>query len=367
MSEKILTKRNIPQTMLDNILGVVKSTPSSHRRPKFVRQTIRCENLMLRTYLDRPLLHYSSCRKAIQPDFNNLELTDLYIAKHAETLKMSDKNERQIISRWAYEIVSDLYEGMAGNSKLFETTRARIEKPCLRTLTEPHIAQERAILFGLFEWIPELAGAEERSALLSIGKDHCRICLSKILDNISFDLNQKAASEEIGTSMSTEALIRELYLAKRELREYRELVEASEAEFENKLDELKSREFSEFFSALNNEKYGYMIDSVYLLVKACAEIKKSGIGLPYAVSGVPAFLERFLQFLRDSGISPASKFPPHSTQYLTLAQMDGCRFEPHPDRSKPLAKNDTVKVKVMSSGWKYGDAIISYPVLQEET
>jgi hypothetical protein len=144
------------------------------------------------------------------------------------------------------------------------------------------------------------------------------------------------------------------------------VVAAADAEFENKLEELKQQEIMSFFSALNNEKYGYLLDSVYLQWKACGEVRRNGEKLPYVLEGVPAFFDRFMQFIRDVGISPVTKCAPNSTQNLTLAQMEGFSFEPSDKRTKPVREGEHVKVKVVSSGWKLGNAIISNPVIHEE-
>ena len=96
------------------------------------------------------------------------------------------------------------------------------------------------------------------------------------------------------------------------------------------------------------------------------DLKKSGEKLPYSLEGIPAFMDRLLSFLHDAGISPASRFAPHSTQKLTLEQMQGCRFEPLPERKAPIKEGEAVIVNVLSSGWKLGNTVISYPVLQED-
>ena len=144
------------------------------------------------------------------------------------------------------------------------------------------------------------------------------------------------------------------------------MVESADAEFEDKLQELKQQEIAAFFSALNNEKYGYLVDTLYLQKRVCAELKKKGESFPYAASGIPVFLDRLISFLRDVGVSPVSRFAPHSIQKLTLAQMEGYSFEPSPERKTPIKDDELVTVKVISSGWKLGDVIFSYPVLQEE-
>ncbi len=360
-----LKKRDVSDQIIKSILDIVNEKSKTELSSEKLRKNVKLENLMVRAYLSEPMINYAVCRKTVQPMIPEYYLEDTIIRGRAESIKLSERTVRSELAAWAYKVVELIYAGMAGDVEAMEKA-VELVAGNYSDVEKYHSAQYTYVLTAMFEFIPELAETEERDAILKLGRKYCKVCLKNILNSITYDIAESNGDPEIERMTDIPALRREVYLARKELQEYRELVEAADADFEDKLEELKQQEIVSFFSSLNNERYGFLIDSLYLQSRACTEAKKSGERIPYAMEGVPAFMDRLLSFLRDAGISPASKFAPHSTQILTLEQMEGCRFEPMPDRNTPIKAGETVTVKVISSGWKLKDTVISYPVLQED-
>lgn len=361
----VLNKRNVSDRIINNILDILREKSATKIKNEKDRANARMETLIVRAYVHEPQMMYAGCRKIIQPVVPEKRLSDADIRNRAESLRLTERTVREEMVAWTYTMVARIYEGMAGNEAAIQGAVEAIQKHTARG-SKTADARSRMVLIALFELVPELAATEEKGLIEDLGRNYCHMCLQAILRSIVYDVTRCAGDPKIDAMTSVDALRREVYLARNELREYRELVEAADAEFDNKLEELKQQEIAAFFSALNNEKYGFLIDSLYLHRKACAEARREGEKIPYAMEGVPTFLDRFLRFLCDAGISPASKFAPHSYHRLTLSQMDGCRFDPSPERTTPIKDGQTVLVKVLSSGWKLGDTIISYPFLQED-
>lgn len=358
-------KKNVPHDIVDSVLEIPCEMSKTEVASPKMRQFVKLENLMIRTYLDNPSIRYSDCRKAVQQFMPEFHLEDADIRERASRLRLSDGAVRGNLANWAKEVAKLVYEGMAGDSEAIKTAIAMVERKYSSDAVRKHGCQEQFVLCAMFRYIPELTSGAAGESLLKLGQKYSSVCLNKILNSIAYDVSEDGLND-LDSSADISELRRKVHLARKELQEYRALVEAADAEFEDKLEELKSQEIAAFFSALNNEKYGFLIDSLYLHKKAFADVKRSGEGLPYAIEGVPAFMDRLMMFLRDAGISPVSKFAPHTTHSLTLEQMEGCRFEPSPERTAPIMAGEVVTVKVISSGWKLGDAIVSYPVLQEE-
>ena len=364
MANQMLIKKNVPQKLIDEIVGVMRERSVDGWNNPDKRRAVLVDNLMIRFYLDDPMNKYAECRKAVQESCPEYHLDDQYIRVRAENMGMSKNVVRSDLCEWAYGIVSLIYDGMAGDKKAIAQARNLIEKPYKPGLKKSPAVQDQLVLFAMFEYIPELRKTDIYKGMLFIARKFMRVLLNKVLAVISFEVDSDDAQQLKG---SVEELRREVYLARNELAEYKAMVEAADAEYDDKIAELTQQELSSFFSSLNNEKYGFIIDTAYLLNRACADLKKNRIELPYSVQGIPALLDRLLKFFKDVGISPASRFAPHSEQHLTLAQMEGCRFEPLPERKKAIGENEIIDVKVLSSGWRYGDAIISYPVLHEKS
>lgn len=361
----ILKKKNVSERIVKSVLDIVNEKSKTELSSEKLRKIVKLENLMIRAYLNDPAINYAVCRKTVQPYIPECYLEDGDIKARAESMKLSERSVRSEIMAWSVKVVEQIYGGMAGDEEAIKNANEMIAGKYSEA-AKYHYAQEQIVLVAMFECIPELADKAERDAILKLGRKYCRVCLKNILNSIAYDIAESKGDMEIEQMTDISALRREVYLARKELQEYRELVEAADADFEDKLEELKQQEIASFFSALNNEKYGFLIDSLYLQKRACMDLKKSGEKLPYSLEGVPAFMDRLLSFLRDAGISPASRFAPHSTQKLTLEQMQGCRFEPLPERKAPIKEGEAVIVNVLSSGWKLGNTVISYPVLQED-
>ncbi len=361
----VLEKRTISEKALNSILEIIREKSSIEPRGINQRTRIKLENLMIKTYLGDPYISYSMCRKTIQSMIPEYALTDASVRIVAEDERLSEREVRKKLAEWAYDVVKNIYEGMTGDTKALENAKKMVYGRYSET-EKYHFAQEQFVLHAMFMYIPDLMQKPEREMILKLGRKYCVVCLRTIISSICYDIAAPDDNSELDNITDLPTLRRAVYMARQELNEYRGLVEAGDAEFEDKLDELKNQELSAFFSALNNEKYGFLIDTLYLQKRAFTELKKDGEKIPYIIEGAPAFIDRLMSFLRDSGINPASKFAPHTTQYLTLEEMEGCRFEPSSERTAPIGEKERVKVKVISSGWKLKDTVISYPILQED-
>ena len=353
----------VADSLIRHISEIIDEYSTVPIRSEKVQKLALTENLLILNYLHSPEMQYAECLRTIQQAAPYpFELP--HIRRIAENGRIDKINTRIRLTEWARHTAELLYTGMAGDREIFEEALRQAKAPVSDYADTQHPMQSRFLLFAMYEFIPELHNSPSYNNLHKLGRKYCQVCLNKSLDSIAFDL-QSAEPEK--KPVSPEDLRREVYLAKRELEEYRAMVEAADADFETKIEERSREEIAEFFRSLNDSRYGHIIDSVYLQNRACSELRRNGENIPYLLEGVPALLEKILRFFKDSGISPAVKFPPNSLQKLTLAQMEGCQFEPHPARTAPLTEDTVVTVRVISSGWRFGDHIISCPILREET
>jgi len=354
---------NVKPVVTEHILAVIREKAKNPISSGDMIQTVKLEHLMMRHYLDNPGAFYGGCREAVQPLIPELRLDDQTIRRRAEGMRLSERTVRAELAAWVKDVCALLYAGMGGDRKAIAEAEKKLTSPYRDDLRSMHPAQSELVLNGLFCTVPELKDTPERDEIFKLGRRYSRAALSGIVNSITYDIG---IEDDPLAGLTREELEREVYLARRELCEYRALVEAADREFEDKLRERSQQEVQSFFAALNNEKYGFLIDSLYLNKRACMEARLSGEQIPYSMQGVPVTIDRLLTFLRDSGVAPASRFTPHSTYSLRLSDMDGCRFEPSPERKTPIAPGERVTVKVLSAGWKKGDVVFAYPVLQEE-
>jgi len=351
--------KNISRELLETIIALIGEKAVDNWRNKSTRDIVVLDNLMVRQYVIDPECRYSVCRKAIQPFCPEIYLQDSMIARRAEMIRLDRTSTRTALTEWAYKVAFIIYEGMTGNEGAVKQADELLHKPY--NGEKRHMRQSCAVLFSMFEFIPELRNSDIYENVIYIGERNVVELLNKIIKLLSV----RETSSDNNTAPGKIDWESEAERVRNELEEYRRLVEEADAEFEDKLEELKNQELSSFFAGLNNEKYNFLIDTAYTLLGKCKTLRRNGTALPYDIQGLPAFLDRMVKFLMDSGISPASKFRPGSELDLTLAEMEGCRFEPDPFREAPVGENERVHVMVYSAGWKYRDVDISRPVLYE--
>lgn len=365
MEIKQFERKNVDTKVIDVVTSNLEefAEPAKDERK---RRLFAIESMMIRCYIENPNLTFSECRRAVIEAFPNNPIAEReHIATCADRARLSLNTVRAELAEWGRRFASTVYLAMAGDTSAAVQAREMLDGS-YSSFGKRHELQSKYGLYSMMLYIPQLRDTKRERLLLDLGERRCRMCIRKILASLEIEATVDEELLELRRISDPEQLRRMVLLARRELEDYKELVEASDSEFENKLEEIKTAELVEFFSLLNNEKYGYLIDTLYLHNKSFAELRRSGTSLPYTVEGVPVTIERLLQFLREAGISPACRLAPHSAHRLTLDKMEGCLFEPSPDRRTPIRNGEEVNVKVMSSGWKYRDAVFAPPVLHEE-
>jgi len=134
-------------------------------------------------------------------------------------------------------------------------------------------------------------------------------------------------------------------------------------EFDARIKESHQNDLVEFFSRLNSEKYGCILDEVLNARNGVRQLRKKNIPLPPEIGGLFILIERLAQFIRDSEINPIMK--PGLVQNMRLDEVESCDYEGSPF----LNTKESKRVKVLSPGWIYKDkdVQISRPRLKEVT
>ncbi|MBR1805334.1 MAG: hypothetical protein IJ774_02980 [Selenomonadaceae bacterium] len=132
-------------------------------------------------------------------------------------------------------------------------------------------------------------------------------------------------------------------------------------EFDDKIRESHQNEMIEFFSLLNSEKYGCILDAVLSVRNGVRKLRKENVQLPPEIGGLLILIERLAHFIRDNKINPILK--PGSVQDMRFDEVEACDYE-----GSPFDTTDQIKhVKVLSPGWFYQnkDVQIARPRLKE--
>lgn len=127
------------------------------------------------------------------------------------------------------------------------------------------------------------------------------------------------------------------------------LTKALQDEFEESLRESKTKELTEFFSRLNSEKYGCILDGLLSVRKGVNTLKKNHYELPPELSGLFIITQKLIQFVRDSHIDPIMKLD--DEKIVKASDIEFCDYEGTPF----VDKDDEKIVRVISPGWIYTD------------
>ncbi len=139
------------------------------------------------------------------------------------------------------------------------------------------------------------------------------------------------------------------------------MFEELQDEFEQQLEQSKVEELTKFFTKLNSEKYGYLLDELLVIRKVVRKLRKEHYSLPVELNGLLIMVDKLTMFVKDSNIDPIMKVD--ATKQVTLNDIEFCNYD-----GEPFINSDDVKtVKVVSSGWIYTDKEIqiSRPAVKE--
>lgn len=134
-------------------------------------------------------------------------------------------------------------------------------------------------------------------------------------------------------------------------------------EFQNNFEEIKKemeeQVVKDFFSKLNSQFYGSLLDQFLKSELQLKKLKDSGYTFPQEVESIPMSIRMFNKFLRDYGIETIDV---QGRQFVT--NLEGSAFYEYagsPFEDSGVSKN----VWVSSPGWKYENVTISFPKIFE--
>lgn len=136
------------------------------------------------------------------------------------------------------------------------------------------------------------------------------------------------------------------------LRQNEILMKDLQEEFNNRLEENHQEEMLEFFSRLNSDKYGCILDEMMSAYSGIKKLRRDKVQLPLEITGLFRFIENFARFVRDNEINPIMKLGSIQEWRERDFNASGSEYV----SGSPYTSADEVKrVKVISPGWFYKD------------
>ena len=166
----------------------------------------------------------------------------------------------------------------------------------------------------------------------------------------------------IEKKISYEQAVRKAIQLEHSLERTDAMLQELQDEFDEKIEESRIKELTDFFSRLNSEKYGYLLDELLAVRKGIDRLKKENFELPVEINGLLIMVRKLIQFVRDSHIEPIMKVD--SIKKVRVADVAFCNYEGTPFQDG----NEEKTVRVISPGWVYKDKDlqISRPKIKEE-
>lgn len=143
-----------------------------------------------------------------------------------------------------------------------------------------------------------------------------------------------------------------------------ELVQAMLDELNETIDETaadaKNAAIASFYSTMNSEEYGNLLDSLEVVERRLAAIKEEKIKLPPQVLPMTIVFKQLLRFMKDCGITPIDKI---GREFET--EVEGLADYTYIGEAYTRA-GETKTVVVEKPGWKFEDTVISLPTVREK-
>ena len=281
--------------------------------------------------------------------------------------RMSNPAERRELLQWAGRVAEKFASAAEGEKDgYFQFEKLRREN--FLKNGKRHDSQERIAAIMIYERFPEIDLFGDIDKLHLLGNTLAKYFFYDMSDVISevYGFAEyregKKDSRHNGNKMSNGQAMRRIEQLERILERTNTMLQDLQDEFEEQLEVSRVKELTDFFTKLNSEKYGCILDELLVLRKGVDEARKNGFELPMEINGLFIMIKQLAQFVRDSHIEPIMRI--NSIKEVTASDIEYFNYEGSPFTTADEKK----KVKVVSPGWLYKDKElqISRPKVMEE-
>ena len=273
--------------------------------------------------------------------------------------RLSYQVKRGELIDWAEEIIAAFGKALESRKqKDFDDFITLRNKVIYTRDDERYKIQERIACLMLYVKFPELDSGNDAETIEKFGNVYMKHFLGDASDFLR-NICSKSKNNSKGDKKDSQQ--DKIELLENMLNRSDMLLKDLQDEFDTRIKQSHQDDLIEFFSRLNSEKYGCILDEVLNARNGVRQLRKKNIQLPPEIGGLFILIERFAQFIRDSEINPIMK--PGAVQSMRLDEVESCDYEGSPF----LNTTEVKEVKVLSPGWFYKnkDVQISRPRLKE--
>lgn len=318
------------------------------------------ENRIIKLFCEDSMLDPHSCANMINSRYDR-NLGGDRIIQMLRSMHLSYQVKRAELLDWASEAVDTFAKALETHAaKDFEKFIALRDKKIFDREGDRFKIQERVLCLMLYVKHPELDSGKDNETIEHFGNAHMKYFLYDAVDFLrNICVGRKAGGK--GGNDKRDVDKERIEQLENMLNRSDMMLKDLQDEFDARIKESHQNDMIEFFSLLNSEKYGCLLDAVLSARIGVRKLRKANFQLPPELGGLFIFIERFAQFIRDSKINPIMK--PGTIQEVRLDDAESCDYE-----GSPFTSPDEVKrVKVLSPGWFYQnkDVQISRPRIKE--
>lgn len=316
------------------------------------------ENRVIKLFCEDKALTPRQCAEEMNIRYNtNLGNED--IIRIIKANRLSYQAKRAELIEWAEDMADAFYRALESRKqKDFDDYTALRNKIIHTRDDDRYKIQERIACLMFYVRHPELDSGTDAATVEKFGNvymKHLLYDVSDFLKNICGKTKGGAKGDKKDSQQDKIELLENM------LNRSDMLLKDLQDEFDARIKQSHQDDLVEFFSQLNSEKYGCILDEVLNARNGARQLRKKNITLPPEIGGLFILIERLAQFIRDSEINPILK--PGSVKDMRLEEVESCDYEGSPF----LNTTETKRVKVLSPGWVYKnkDVQISRPRLKE--
>ncbi|WP_294158381.1 hypothetical protein [uncultured Selenomonas sp.] len=271
-------------------------------------------------------------------------------------MRISNPEKRAELFDWARELTRAFERALvSGAAEDVAAYMAVKDRRILQWNNDPsrqHGAQRRIGIMFLLAHHPELYQRDDGKKIDVLGNVFAKYVLFDLSDALRDACTPTRVSRFDQKSQpqgETARLQRENTMLKSSLEQAEMLMKDLQEEFDERLAASREQEMVDFFSRLNSERYGCILDEILTLRRGIKELRKAHCDVPVEVSGLFIFVEKLAQFVMDAHIHPI--LPQGKVRDVHFADIEACDYEGRPFESEA----DVRRVKVLSPGWIYED------------
>lgn len=315
------------------------------QRNRVIGEGYVLENRIFENFISDPRMSAEDCSEKLNAEYGTSIQGHFIIRLFNNLFGRDSRRRREEAFKWASDLATVFVKTlMSRTAKDYEDYLKRLPRnPRDRNDFEKRQAnfKRRILALTLYIKYPKLNVYNEIESIEKLGYPYAAQFLYDINDLLRIicgvqekDRSKNPAQREIerlrGALENNEILLKDL-----------------QEDFEARLQANHQNEMIDFFSGLNAEKYGRILDELLNIRSGIQQLRKQNTDLPPEISGLFIFINNFSKFVKDNEITPIMKIG--SVHEMTFNEIQSCDYE-----GSPYVKSDEVKrVKVLSPGWFY--------------